>query len=88
MEQRLQKIEKEISLLQERNKRVDEFKAWETSWTRVVVVGLLTYIVMVAFFSSAGLSDPWLNALVPSFAFVLSTLSLPLVKRWWLGTRK
>lgn len=27
---------------------------------------------------------PWLNAIVPSFAFMLSTLTLPFIKKLWL----
>ena len=29
------------------------------------------------------LPDPWLNAIVPSIAFLLSTLTLPFFKKLW-----
>jgi len=81
-------LEKEILNIKGRNKRVEGDKAWETSSTRKVLIILLTYIVMVAFFYSAKLPDPFVNAIVPALAFVLSTFSMPMFKKMWLGNRK
>jgi hypothetical protein len=77
-------LEKEIQKLKERNKRVEIDKAWETSLTRKLVIAILTYLVIVIFFFIAELPKPWINAIVPSLAFVLSTLSLPLFKKIWI----
>ncbi len=59
-------------------------KAWETSWERKAIIALLTYVVIVLFFISAKLPDPFANAVVPTVAFVLSTASLPFFKDQWL----
>ena len=80
----LEEITKEVEIIKARNKRVEADKAWETSWTRKVVILLLTYIVIVIFFFTAHLPEPFANAVVPSVAFMISTLTVPFVKRWWL----
>lgn len=80
----LEQLEEEINKIKERNKRVETEKAWETSWTRRFMIAILTYIVISIFFIFAGTPDPLGNAVVPSIAFILSTLSGPFVKKWWL----
>lgn len=81
-------LERDVSEIKQRNKRVELDKAWETSWTRRILVFILTYIVIVIFFYFAGLPDPWINSIVPALAFLLSTLSLSLFKKIWLKSRK
>ncbi|MAG39736.1 hypothetical protein CMI41_02105 [Candidatus Pacearchaeota archaeon] len=78
-------INKEIKKIHERNKKVELDKAWEVSLTRKVTIAVLTYMVIVIFFYFAGLPKPFINSVVPSLAFVLSTLTLPLFKRLWIS---
>ena len=77
-------VEKEIKLIKERNLRVEANKAWEVSKTRKVLIAIFTYIVIVLFFWSMGLPSPFVNAIVPTLGFVLSTLSLPYFKKYWI----
>ena len=42
-------LENEIVKIKERNKKVELDKAWETSWTRKMCIGILTYIVVVLY---------------------------------------
>lgn len=77
-------LKKEIDAIKKRNQRVEGDKAWETSWTRKVIIAILTYIVIVIFFYFAGLPNPFVNSIVPALAFVLSTATLPLFKKMWL----
>lgn len=77
LEQRLQAIE-------ERNRRVETEKAWETSTTRKATVALLTYAVVVLAMVGLDIQRPFLNAVIPSLGFVLSTLTLPLVRQRWV----
>ena len=79
----LKSLEKEILLIKQRNKKVELDKAWETSATRKVLIAIFTYIIISLFLFSAGIENPWLNAIVPSVAFIFSTLSLPFFKTWW-----
>jgi len=81
-------LEKEIESIKKRNVRVEADKAWETSWTRRILILVLTYIVIVIFFYFAGLQKPFLNSIVPALAFALSTLSLGYFKEIWLKSRK
>ena len=77
-------MEIEIQKLNERNKRVELDKAWEVSKTRRGIIALFTYIVVVAFLTRIGNDAPLINALVPVGGYVLSTLSLPFLKSWWI----
>jgi len=80
----LEQLESEINEIKTRNQRVETDKAWETSIARKLVVAILTYLVIVIFFYSADLPRPWLNAIVPTIGFLLSTLTLPIFKNWWI----
>lgn len=75
----------EITQIQERNKRVELDKAWETSWTRRGLIATITYAIAVIFMWKIGVGDPFSNALVPAGGYLLSTLSLPFVKSWWIA---
>lgn len=69
---------------EQRNKRVESDKAWETSYTRRSIIAAITYLIVVWFLYLINAPTPWLNALVPTAGFVLSTLTLPFFKKWWL----
>ncbi len=75
---------KEIEKLQERNKRVEIDKAWETSLTRRVLLTIFTYLAIGVYLSYIKVQQPWLNAIVPAVAFMLSTLTLPYFKKLWI----
>jgi hypothetical protein len=77
-------IEKRLEAIENRNKRVELEKAWETSWTRKILIAVLTYFTVVLFFVAAQLSNPLVNSIVPALGFILSTLSLPFVKKAWM----
>jgi len=77
-----------IERLQARNMRVESAKAWETSGTRKVSITILTYLVIVLVMVQVEIDRPWINAIIPSLGFWLSTLSLRIVRHWWLGHRR
>ena len=81
-------LEKRIEQIEERNKKVELDKAWETSWARRVIILVLTYIVITLFFLSAHLPNPFVNPIIPTVGFALSTLSLPYFKKIWIKYRK
>jgi polyferredoxin len=78
-------ISSEITKLKQRNRRVEADKAWEISWSRKIVIAILTYVVIVIFFLITKLPNPFINSLVAAFAFVLSTLTIGLLKKLWLN---
>ena len=78
-------LEKEIELIKERNKKVEADKAWETSNFRVFSIVAMTYIITAIVFYIIGVKNFWLNALIPTVGFYLSTQSLPFIKTWWIN---
>ena len=62
----LDNLTKEIHKIKERNTRVEKDKARETSLARKCTIALLTYIVIVLFFSIVKLGNPFINAIVPT----------------------
>ena len=82
-------LEKEIKKIQERNKRVELDKAWETSWTRKICIMILTYIVVIIYsYVIRKYDNIFLSSLVPVIGFALSTLSLKLVRKIWENNNK
>lgn len=79
----LEELEKEIESIKQRNERVTDDKAWETSKTRRLLLILFTYIAIGCYLTAINVRDPWLNAIVPSIGFLLSTLTLPYFKKMW-----
>ena len=84
---KLANLHKEISLIKQRNQRVEQDKAWETSSTRKLSIAILTYLTVLTFFITIKVEKPMINAIVPTLGFLLSTLSLPFIKRWWLNQK-
>ena len=77
-------LQQEIDLIKERNSRVELDKKWETSWTRKICIAVLTYFVVVLYsFIISKFSNIWLSSLVPVFGFMLSTMSLKIIRKFW-----
>jgi hypothetical protein len=74
-----------VQEIKKRNARVEADKAWETSKIRRGVIAVFTYLVVVIFLTSIDAPDPWLTGLVPAGAYLLSTLTLPFIKNWWVA---
>lgn len=77
-------LEQRIKNIEDRNSKVEQDKAWETSWTRKGLLVLFTYLAVGFYFKYLGIESPWLNAIVPAVAFMISTLSMPFFKKLWL----
>lgn len=80
----MEKLIEEINTIKERNRRVEKDKAWEVSWTRRGFIAMITYIIASIIFVLLKSDIPLLNAFIPTVGYILSTLSLPFVKKWWL----
>ncbi len=74
----------EIDSIVQRNARVEADKAWETSWTRRFVIAIGTYLIVALYLLILDVPNNWLHAFVPSGAYLISTLSLPVLKSFWL----
>jgi hypothetical protein len=77
LQQRIEEIEK-------RNQKVEIDKTWETSWTRRILLIGFTYVSIGLYMWVIDVSRPWLNAIIPSLGFLLSTLTLPFFKERWV----
>lgn len=84
----MKNLEKRLAAIEERNRRVEEDKAWETSNARRLLLVAFTYLSVGIYLQAVGVSQPWLNAIVPAVAFMLSTLTLPFFKKLWMEKRK
>ena len=86
-EDKLQLVLQELEAMRQRNARVEADKAWETSTFRIVTISAITYVVALCVMFSIGVERFWLDALVPTIGFFLSSRSLPSIKRHWLKSR-
>lgn len=77
-------LEKEIIAIKARNQKVEADKAWETSLFRKISILIITYTFALILMLLINVKQPYLNALVPTLGFYLSTLSLNFVKKIWL----
>ncbi len=77
-------LEKEIAAIKARNLKVEADKAWETSKTRRGMIAAATYFIFVWFLWLIKAENYWLNALIPAGAYVISTLTLPFIRKWWV----
>ena len=77
-------IEERIKKIEDRNKKVELDKKWETSWTRRICIMIITYIVVIIYsYVISKYTNIFLSSLVPVIGFTLSTLSLKLVRKIW-----
>ena len=78
-------LEKTITGILERNRRVEADKAWERSFTRRFSIALMTYVIAAILLWWLGSSVFYWQAIVPAVGYILSTLSLPWIKDWWIS---
>jgi hypothetical protein len=78
-----EELKLEINKLKERNKKVEANKAWETSISRKILLMVTTYLIAAFTLIVIKNDSPWLNALIPTLGFYLSTLTLPFIKNIW-----
>lgn len=77
-------IENEIKKIQERNKRVELDKTWETSWARKICIIILTYIVVIIYsYLIREYDNIFFISLIPVIGFTLSTVSLKAIRKIW-----
>jgi len=80
----IKNLEERIRKIEERNARVEADKAWEYSAARKALIVIFTYLAIGFYFQYLGIENAWLSAIVPAAAFLLSTLTLPFLKKIWI----
>jgi len=83
----METVEERLNKIEERNKRVELDKSWETSLIRILSVSIITYIVAFFVLFSMGVSKSYLSALIPVIGFILSTQSIPIIKKYWIKNK-
>jgi hypothetical protein len=83
----MEEINKRLTAIEKRNAKVEQDKAWETSWTRRISITLLTYTVIVIYLHIIHNDKPFINAAVPAMGFFLSTLVLKQIRIIWQDKR-
>ena len=82
-------LEERIKKIEERNKRVELDKKWETSWTRKICIAVLTYFIVVLYsYIIKQFDNIWLSSFVPVLGFILSTLSIKFIRKIWEKYKK
>ena len=84
----MENLEARILKIEERNSGVEADKAWETSWTRRILLTIFTYLAIGIYMWAIKIPLAWLNAVVPAIGFMLSTLTMPFFKKIWLKRRQ
>jgi len=81
-------LEERLGAIEERNKRVELDKSWETSWVRKLSIALLTYAVVFTYLTVIKNDNPFINAFVPPAGFLLSTLVMKRIRLIWEGNNE
>lgn len=80
----LEELNEKINRIEQRNQKVELDKAWETSFVRRFLLMIFTFLAIGLYLNAIQVPNPWLNSIVPAIGFLLSTLTLPFVKQWWI----
>jgi hypothetical protein len=80
-------IEERLRKIEERNKRVELEKAWETSFARSLSIIVITYILATVVMYLIDVPKPYLNSIIPTLGYFLSIQSLPFIKKYWLSKK-
>jgi hypothetical protein len=81
----LPELRRQLLEIQARNDRVEREKAWETSFTRRLVIAGATWMAAWLWLRGMPVEHAARQALVPTLAYFVSTFSLPFLRRWWIS---
>ena len=82
-----EELEQRIAKIEERNKKVEGDKRWETSIIRHILIILFTYVFAVSYLFVADTTNPFLGAIIPCAGFFLSTITINPIKKWFLNKK-
>ncbi|MBV6632080.1 MAG: hypothetical protein KI792_03495 [Alphaproteobacteria bacterium] len=83
----LRAIETRLDALEARNQRVEADKNWETSLLRRVLIAGLTFagaVTYLTYLTYLDVQPAWMHALIPTGAYLISSISLGLVRRLYI----
>ena len=88
LQEKIDILEKTIKKIEKRNKKVEADKSWETSTFRKVSVALVTYAFMIIVMYFLWMENVFINALIPTFGYILSTLWINILKKIYIKNNK
>jgi hypothetical protein len=88
MENRIKILEEKIQKINERNLQVEQDKSWEVSWFRIISVAGTTYIIILLIMWILNFNFIFISALIPTFGYLLSTLSIKVLKKVYIKKSK
>lgn len=83
-ESKILRLEKEILMIKERNAVVEKQKKRETSFIRKLHIVVFTYWFMTLLFYLLWDTKFYIQSIIPTVWFVLSTLSLDILKKYYM----
>ncbi len=83
----IEQLKQEVEQIKKRNMAVELDKAWEQSWARRGLIAVFTYLAISIYMWVVAIDKPFLNAIVPTVGFMLSTLTLPWFKKIWINRK-
>jgi preprotein translocase subunit SecF len=84
LKEKIKVLEKTIEKIEKRNKKVEVDKSWETSSFRKVSIAVITYLIILIIMYLFGFKNIFINALIPTFGYLLSTLSIGILKKIYI----
>ncbi len=84
----MQTLEERVKIIEDRNAKVELEKGWERSLTRRIILALLTYLAISLYMNAIDIERPWLNGIIPTAGFMISTLTMPFFKKIWFRLKK
>ena len=88
LRQEIETIKSELIKIHQRNNQRDYDKTFESSATRIITIMTITYIIIYIYMKYfLHISNPELNAIVPTLGFNMSTWSLNWVKMIWFALK-
>jgi len=80
----LEELSRRVVALEARNILVDTRKQWESSYTRMFCIIIITYVLIFLYLNySLHVANAAADAVVPAIGFTLSAASLSIIKPVW-----
>lgn len=80
----LESLNEEINKIKDRNAKVEAEKAWEISIMRKVFIMISIYVIIALVMLFLNFDKPFLNAIIPTCWYLLSTLSISILKKRYI----
>jgi hypothetical protein len=84
LKEKIKVLEKTIEKIEKRNKKVEVDKSWETSSFRKVSIAVITYLIILIIMYLFDFKNIFINALIPTSGYLLSTLSIGILKKIYI----